>query len=136
MTLALSGCALVTPYTNDTTRNVEYTWLAMDAVDTAQTVRIARNPSCLREANPLAASVYGGDHPTPGRVIATNAVLAYAHYEIGAWIDKRTEAAAIDPDDTSYNGWYLFRSAWHGFALIGTGYAVLHNATSRYECPP
>ncbi len=132
--LTLTGCealSLVAPYENKAVRNTEYTWLAMHAIDTAQTVTIARSPSCLREANPVAASIYGSDHPSESRVILTNIALGYAHYRIGGWIDYKTEQAAIDPDDTSYGGWYLFRAAWHGFALIGTGYAVLHNAQAR-----
>lgn len=132
--LSCSGCALVAPYENGTVRTMEYTWLGMHAVDTYQTVQIARNPHCMREANPLAEAVYGTDHPSPSRVIATNVGLGYLHYRIGGWIDARTERAAADPDDTSYGGWYLFRAAWHGVALIGTGYAVLHNATTDY-CP-
>lgn len=128
---SLSGCSLVAPYTNDTTRTVERTWLVMHAVDTAQTVTIARSPTCLREADPVAANIYGSEHPSAGRVIAINAALGYAHYRIGGWIDYRTQQAAIDPDDTSYGGWYLFRAAWHGVALIGTGFAVVHNAQAH-----
>lgn len=127
----LPGCALVAPYENHAMRNTEYTWLAMHAIDTAQTVTIARSPTCLREANPVAASIYGSDHPSPSRVILTNAVLGYLHYRVGAWIDRRTEAAFIDPDNDSAAGWYLFRAGWHGLAIIGTGYAVLHNAEAR-----
>jgi len=131
---ALGGCdalRLVAPYESDTMRNTERVWLGMHAIDTAQTVTIARSPMCLREANPAAAWLYGSDHPDAGRVIATNVILGYAHYRIGGWIDKRTEQAGSDPDDDSYSGWYLFRAAWHGFALLGTGYAVLHNAQAR-----
>lgn len=131
LVLACSGCALVAPYTNETTRTTEYTWLAMHAVDTVQTVSFK---PCTVEADPLAVTVYGSNRPSDTRVIATNVLLGYAHYRIGGWIDRRTEAAAIDPDNTSYGGWYLFRSAWHGVALIGTGYSVLHNATSHYGC--
>lgn len=126
-----SGCSLVAPYENTTTRNTEYTWLGMQAIDTAQT---ASFKPCTVEADPLAVKVYGSSRPSDARVIATNVLLGYAHYRIGGWIDKRTEAAAIDPDNTSYGGWYLFRAAWHGAALIGTGYSVLHNATARYGC--
>ncbi len=75
--------------------------------------------------------MYGSDHPSTGRVLATNLALGYAHYYIGGWIDKRTEEAALDEDDETYGGWYLFRAAWHGIAIIGTGYAVLHNAQAR-----
>lgn len=128
---ALTGCSLVAPYENTTVRTMERTWLTMHAVDTYQTTQF---DGCTVEGNPLAVKVYGSERPSDTRVIATNAVLGYAHYRIGGWIDQRTERAAVDPDDTSYGGWYLFRAAWHGFALIGTGYAVLHNATRDYEC--
>jgi hypothetical protein len=131
LALCSAGCSLITPYENNAARDSEYTWLGMDALDTAQTITIARSPSCLRESDHVASWLYGSDTPTPARVIGTNVALAYAHYEIGAWIDRHTEAAAIDPDDENYPTWYLFRSAWEGFALIGTGFAVLHNAQAR-----
>jgi hypothetical protein len=131
LALSCTGCALVAPYENDAVRNTEYTWVGLHAIDTAQTVTIARSPTCLREANPAAAWIYGSDHPSASRVVLTNVALGYAHYRIGGWIDSRTERAALDPDDDSYNGWYLFRAAWHGFAIFGSGYAVLHNAQAR-----
>lgn len=129
--LSCSGCSLIAPYENTAVRNTEYTWLGMHAIDTYQT---ATFKPCTREADPLAVKVYGTDQPSASRVVATNALLGYAHYRIGGWIDKRTEQAGADPDDESYRGWYLFRAAWHGAALFGTGYSVLHNATARYEC--
>ncbi len=129
--LTLSGCALVAPYENTAVRNTEYTWLGIHAIDTAQTITIARSPTCLREANPAAARIYGSDYPDQGRVLATNILLGYAHYRIGGWIDQRTEAALLDPDNNSASGWYLFRGVWHGLAIIGTGYAVLHNAQAN-----
>lgn len=128
--LSLSACTLVAPYENTGVRNGEHVWLGLHALDTAQTVTIARSPGCLREANPLAATVYGSDHPSAQRVLLTNVALGYAHYRIGGWIDQRTEAALVDPDNNSAAGWYLFRAAWHGLAWIGTGYAVAHNAAN------
>lgn len=128
--LNLSGCStleLIAPYQNDTTRNVERTWLVMHAIDTAQTVTIARSPECLIEANPIAAKLYGSEHPSAERVIATNVLLGYLHYRIGGWIDKKTEEAILDPKSESVGAWYTTRLAWHGLAIIGTGAAVTNN---------
>lgn len=129
--LVLSGCSLVAPYENSSVRNAEHVWLGLQAMDTAQTVTIARSPTCLRESNPVAATIYGSAHPSAQRVLLTNVALGYVHYRVGGWIDQRTEAALSDPDNDNAAGWYLFRAAWHGLAWIGTGYAVLHNASGR-----
>jgi hypothetical protein len=128
--VSLSGCeslSLIAPYENTTTRNVERTWLVMHAIDTAQTVTIARSPECLIEANPIAAKIYGSNSPSAERVLATNLLLGYLHYRIGGWIDKKTEEAILDPKSESVGAWYTTRLAWHGLAIVGTGAAVANN---------
>lgn len=125
---ALSGCEVLNAtYTNDTTRKAEYTWLAMHAIDTAQTVTIARSPECLREANPLAAAIYGSDTPSPQRVIATNVALGWAHAKLGAWLDERTERSILDETD-GRGGWYVARGAYYVISFLGTGIAIGNNA--------
>lgn len=124
---ALSGCEVLNAtYTNDTTRKAEYTWLSMHAVDTLQTVTIARSPTCLREANPLASAVYGSDHPSVGRVVATNLVLAWGHAKLGAWLDERTERSILEEGD-GRAGWYLARGAYYVVSFLGTGIAIGNN---------
>jgi hypothetical protein len=141
--LSLSGCStleLVAPYQNETTRNVERTWLVLHAIDTAQTVTIARSPNCLREADPMAVKIYGSDHPSEGRVIATNVLLGYAHYRIGGWIDKKTEESILDPKSEHSGVWKATRIAWHGIAILYSGMAVSNNMSlgikpfSTYNC--
>jgi hypothetical protein len=125
----VSGCQVMdATYTNDTTRKAEYTWLAMHAIDTAQTVTIARSPGCLREANPLAAAIYGSDTPSPQRVLATNLALGWAHAKLGAWLDERTERSILDETD-GRGGWYVARGAYYVVSFLGTGIAIGNNAS-------
>lgn len=127
---ALSGCEVLdATYTNDTTRKAEAVWLGMHALDTAQTVTIARSPTCLREANPLASAIYGSDSPSPQRVIATNLALGWAHAKFGAWLDERTERAILDPRSESVGGWYIARGAYYVVSFLGTGIAIGNNAS-------
>lgn len=127
--LQLTGCEVLNAsFENDTTRKAEYTWLAMHAVDTMQTVTIARSPECLREANSLAAAIYGSDHPSAGRVVATNLALAFVHAKVGAWLDERTERAMFNDTDTR-GGWYMARGMYYVVSFLGTGIAVGGNVT-------
>lgn len=134
--LLLSGC---TTYATRDARNAEYAWLALDAVDTAQTVTIARSPECLYEADPLAVFVYGTEHPSTGRVLMTNAVLAYGHYQLGGWIDRHTERAFAQ-ESPARGGWYVTRAAFYVVSFLSTGIAVTNNAAmgihpfSRVRC--
>lgn len=123
----LSGCS---SFTTPEARHAEIAWLALDAVDTAQTVTIARSPGCLYEANPIAVQAYGGPHPDVGRVLAVNSVLAFAHWELGAWLDRNAErSAAADPDDDTSTpaNWYIARGAFYALSFLGSGHAVLGN---------
>ena len=130
--LALTGCASAVPqFESGDVRRAEYVWQGIHAMDTAQTVTIARSPGCLREANPLASAVYGSDRPSPQRVIVTNLAMAYLHAHVGAWLDRHTEAAMIDPDNESAGGWYLARQTYYVVSLGASGLAVLRNAQGR-----
>jgi hypothetical protein len=126
---ALSGCEVLNAsFENDRTRKAEAVWLGMHAIDTAQTVTIARSPGCLREANPLASAIYGSDHPSTQRVLATNLALGWAHAKFGAWLDERTERALLDPKSESVGGWYVARGAYYVVSFLGTGIAIGNNA--------
>lgn len=145
--LLLSGCAAIMPvgslpertYATKAAHRAELAWLTLHAVDTAQTVTIARSPDCLREANPLASAVYGSDHPSPQRVLLTNVALGWAHYELGGWLDRNTERAFVE-DSGARGGWYVARGAYYAVSFLGTGLAVSNNASqgirpfSRVEC--
>lgn len=107
-------------------RVAEKVWLTLDAVDTMQTIQIARNPSCFREANPLAARLYGSDQPKPRTVMVTNVVLALVHSSVSRWFDDGV-ARAQARDDDSVGPWAVGRIAWHTVSILGTGAAVASN---------
>jgi hypothetical protein len=129
--LAVTGCETIPTapagFTNPTTRRAEYAWLALDVVDTMQTVTIARSPDCLYEADPLARMLYGSAHPSVGRVLGVNAAMAGAHYQLGAWLDRNTERALSDEDNSNAGLWYVGRAAFYGLSFLGSGTAVIGN---------
>lgn len=142
LVLLMSGCASTLPrstYETKGAHRAELAWQALAAYDTAQTVTIARSPDCLREGNPLASAVYGSDTPSPQRVLVTNLALAWAHYEVGGWLDRRTQAA-IAADSPNRGAWYVGRGAFYVVSFLGSGLAVGNNASlgirpfSRMEC--
>lgn len=122
--LVLTGCA---SYTNDTTRAAEFTWLAVHAIDTAQTVTIARSPDCLYEKSPLARMVYGTKHPSVGRVLATNTIMGAAHWQFGAWLDQHAERALADESNDKAGLWWMARGAYYTLSFMGSGSAVVGN---------
>lgn len=107
-------------------RVAEKIWLTLDTVDTLQTVQIARNPTCYREANPLAATVYGGDHPKAGTVAVANVILAFVHSSVSRWFDDGYARAEARQDDSA-GPWAVGRIAWHTVSILGTGAAVANN---------
>jgi hypothetical protein len=123
--LALCGCTAMFPREQGS-RTAESAWLALHAVDTAQTIQIARHPECFHEANPLASAVYGTDHPSASRVAVTNVALALVHSSVSAWLDDRV-ASARASDSDMVGPWYVGRIAWHTVSLLGTGSAVVGN---------
>jgi hypothetical protein len=142
--LVLSGCAAIMPlpertYETRAAQTAELGWLALHAVDTAQTVTIARSPGCLREANPIASAIYGTDHPSPERVMLTNVALGWVHYELGGWLDRNTQRAFAE-ESGARGGWYVARGAFYVVSFLGTGSAVGGNYSmgikpfSRMEC--
>lgn len=128
--LALTGCATVPPSgvfpREQGSRAAESTWLALHAVDTLQTVQIAKHPECFRESNPIAAGVYGTDHPSAGRVAVTNVALAFVHSVVSRWLDDNV-AESEATHDGNVGGWYVGRIVWHGLSIGGTGGAVAGN---------
>jgi hypothetical protein len=107
-------------------RVAEKVWLTLDAVDTMQTVQIARNPSCFREANPIASTLYGSDHPSTRTVAVTNIVLALVHSSVSRWFDEGYARAEMRQDDSA-GPWAVGRIAWHTVSILGTGAAVANN---------
>lgn len=111
----------------DRTRGAELTWLALHAVDTAQTVTIAKSPDCLYEKNPLAVAVYGTKHPSLARVLVTNTVMAGVHYTVSGWWDRHVAAADADIENDNAALWHMGRFAWYAASFAGTGSAVIGN---------
>lgn len=120
---ALGGCAALPmpfqPVAQDNSNKAEGAWLVLDAVDTLQTVQIAKHHNCFRESDPLAAWIYGSKYPNAGRVVLTNIVLATAHTMVTSWLDDKVATGSI--------GWYRARVAWHTGSLLYSGVAVAHN---------
>ena len=128
--LFLSGCAAIAPVgmfpREQGSRVAEGSWLVLHSIDTAQTVQIARNPTCHREADPLAARVYGSEHPSESRVLLTNVLLAAVHSSVSRWFDDHV-ADARARDDDSVGPWYVDRVAWYTVSLLGSGASVANN---------
>lgn len=132
--VSLSGCAALpmgmqpnTELSND----AEGAFLVLDTIDTLDTVTIAKHPKCWREADPLAAKIYGSDHPNPGRVVLTNVALMLAHTMVAAWLDDEVDKhVALDnatPGLDSVGPWYVGRIVFHTVSIIGSGAAVINN---------
>jgi hypothetical protein len=128
-----SGCTVFEPIApvgmfprEQSTRTAETVWQGLHAIDTAQTVQIARHPQCYREANPLAAKVYGTEHPSPSRVMLTNVALGLVHARVSRWFDDGVERAQLRADD-SVGPWAVGRIAWHAVSILGTSGAVANN---------
>lgn len=117
----LPGCAMFPR--EQTTRRAEVAWITLDAIDTLQTMQIAKHPECFHEHNPIASALYGSDHPTVSRVAVTNVALALLHPVVSRWLDDGYENAS---DDT-VGLWAFGRIGWHGLSLLGSGRAVLGN---------
>lgn len=149
--LALSGCAVLpiplSPENEQYNSNTaEGTWLVLDAIDTMQTVQIAKHPECYHEADGIAAMLYGGQHPNVGRVIGTNLVLAIGHTMVTSWLDD--EVASHEMTDTAHpelpgtvGPWYVGRIVWHAVSILGTGIAVGGNYNNglmlnHVDCTP
>lgn len=110
-------------YNSDT---AELSWLALDAIDTSQTIQIARHPKCYREADPMAARMYGSDHPNVGTVVALNLALAFGHSVVTSWLDDKVATHEM-ANDGSVGPWYVGRIIWHVVGIVGTGAAVAGN---------
>ena len=126
----LTGCAaLPMPLQpKDTTYNsnaAEVTYLAIEAVDTAQTMHLRPGTSCDHEADPFAAFLYGGRNPAPGRVLVTNLALLTGHAMVTSWLDDKVAEHATDGEG---GPWYVGRAAWHIVSIGAASAAVANNA--------
>ena len=125
--LALSGCASMGP--------AEITWQSLHAIDTHQTLEIARNPDCFREADPLTRALVGS-HPSEAEAAAVMVAYSLGHYAVSRWLDVRADAAPYG------SRWKDARALWHVVGIVTKGAVVLHNNSiglgpvNRPECAP
>lgn len=137
--VALGSCGCATTAPDDRTalsfaskgaRNAQLGLSALMLVDTAQTVTIARNPDCLSEGNQIAAAIFGTEHPSPSRVLITNAVYIAAHWALGAFLDRKAETIDFDDlenDHARRQRWKLARNVYQVATGFGHGFAVTNN---------
>lgn len=131
MLVLLSGCASFPVPLNPQSeqQNSDYAegaFLALDTIDTLQTINIAKHPNCWREADPFAAKIYGTDHPSVGKVIGINIALMLAHTMLASWLDDEV-ATHESANDGSVGPWYVGRIVFHVVSIVGSGAAVLNN---------
>ena len=134
--ITLSGCAALPmplqPVNREYNSNAaEISWLALDAVDTAQTMHLKPDTACAYEADPVARAIYSGHDPSPSRVLLTNIALATAHTMVTSWLDDRVavEDRQREADDAYGVGpWLATRFVWHAVSLV----ASAHSVTSNY----
>jgi len=128
---SLQGCAMLPipfqPQNEQYNSNMaEGAWLVLDAVDTMQTMHIARDRSptvyhsCDRETDPVAVRIYGGEYPSARRVLLTNIALATVHTMVTSWLDDEVARHRG-------GGWYTARIVWHAASLTFSGIAVYNN---------
>ncbi len=124
-------------------RNAQLGMTALIALDTAQTVTIARSPDCLYEGNKIASTIFGSESPSPQRVLITNALYITAHWMLGSFLDRKAETINFDDlehDEARRKTWKIARALYQGLTIVGHGAAVANNANqgidpfSRYRC--
>lgn len=119
-----TGCSVLP--TDRGSRYAEGAWQTLHAIDTMQTYQIAKNPHCFREANGMAAALYGSDRPKPERVLLVNIAGSLVHAQVSRWLDDRTDAAFANESDTR-GVWAVGRIAYHTVSLLWSASAVANN---------
>lgn len=103
----------------------EIGWQSLHAVDTYQTMQIARNPQCFEEADPLTRALIG-EHPSEAQVAAVMVAYSIGHFYVSRWLDDRTEDA-FERNSGARGGWYVARAVWTVGGLLAKGAVVAHN---------
>jgi len=148
---ALAGCVStgndrgVFEFASTAARNAQVALTGLIALDTAQTVTIARSPECLFEADPIAAAVFGSRRPSPQTVLITNTLYIAGHALLGAYLDRKANAPvdlsiSADEDLARHTRWRVLQRVYQLATLIGHGAAVINNEAkgirpfSRFDC--
>jgi hypothetical protein len=90
----------------------EQTWLALHAVDTAQTYRIAQSDGCFREGNPITSAVIG-EEPSTGEALAWGIGTAALHVGVTELLLR--------------NDHPKLAKAWQFVTIGASSYAIGHN---------
>lgn len=131
LALILGGCGSM-QFASASARNTQIGMTALMAVDTAQTVTIAKNPMYLYEGNPLAAKIYGTETPSPKQVVLTNAVYMTGHWMLGSYLDRNAERSVdlsltAEEDLARKKRFRIMRAIYQGLTILGHGAAVGNN---------
>lgn len=129
--LALTGCQLIMPVEyedNDKQVRSSFTsdekmWHAMNIIDTAQTIHLARSPECFRESNFLTKELIG-EHPSVGNVIAIGVIYSLAYRMANQYIENHI---SYNSDGYYDNGWGYAKIGLSVFGLVSKGYTIGNN---------
>ena len=101
----------------------EVTWQALNVVDTAQTVMIARSPTCFKESDAISQGIIG-EHPTQAKVYLLGIGYGVLHYTVTRFIEERD---IRDEEGYPESPWWLAHIAWHTLTLIYKADTVVNN---------
>lgn len=104
---SMAGCA-----TLDERGALELTWQSLHAIDTAQTIHIARAPSCFYEKNWLTSTIVGR-HPDEADVAAVMLGYSMLHYFISQKLGELEDPRPL--------------RVFQAVTLLQSGYNVVHN---------
>lgn len=102
----------------------EIAWQSLHAVDTYQTMNIARNPDCFREADPLTRAIVG-EHPSTGEVAAVMVAYSLGHWYVSRYLDRKVDESSAT--DANRGTLYVLRAAWIVGGLFGKAVVVGRN---------
>lgn len=129
--MVLSGCQLIMPVEyedNDgkirsSMTSDEKMWHAMNVIDTAQTVHLARSPECFRESNPMTKAIIG-EHPSTGEAIAIGVLYSVAYRMANQYIEDKITYTS---DGYYANGWGWAKVSLSVFGLVTKGFTIGNN---------
>lgn len=125
--VSLTGCTFTTP----AARNTQLALTGLMALDTAQTVTIARSP-CLFERNPVAAAVFGSKRPREQTVLATGVLYIAGHWAFAGYLDRKANQSvdfSIDAEDDVARKakWRRLQRLYQWATALGHGIAIANN---------
>lgn len=130
-TLVLSGCQLIMPVEYDdndghirsSVTSDEKLWHAMNVIDTAQTIHLARSPECYSESNFLTKKLIG-EHPSTEQAIAVGILYSLVYRMTNQYIEDRITYTA---DGYYGNGWGVAKITLSVLGLVTKGFTISSN---------